>query len=276
MMPTRETLQRERTDAVLSLSAARLQPAQSSLVEAFGREYFRRLDPDDLLARSTEDLLGAMLAHWQFGARRLPGQTLVQVLSPALAEHGWVSRHSVIDIVNDDMPFLVDTTTMEINRQGLALHLIVHPIYAVQRDAQGQLVSIRPRSEAAEAPGTGRESWIHIEVDRIIEPLQRADLATGLERVLGDVRAAVQDWQPMLAQLRKAMAELQAAGTAPGGLAGEQRAAQVQESLAFLQWLAEDHMTFLGYRCHDLVTEAGGDALRLVAGSGLGVLRETA
>jgi glutamate dehydrogenase len=266
MTATPAALQRERIDAVLALAAQRLAPAQRPAVEAFGREYFRRLDTEDLLARTPEDLLGALLSHWQFGAKRQAGQTLVRVLSPTVADNGWASRHSVIDIVNDDMPFLVDTTTMEINRQGLTLHLIVHPIFAVERDAQGQLQSIKPRSEAPDAP---RESWMHIEVDRLVDPQQRAELVSGLDRVLADVRAAVQDWQPMAAQLHAAIAELQAA---PARLP----APQVQESLAFLQWLTDDHMTLLGYRRHDLVSHQGEDALHLVPGSGLGLLRETA
>ena len=266
-MPTmNDDQKRERTDLVLSLAAARLQPAQRPLVEAFGREYFRRLDAEDLLARTPEDLLGALLSHWQFGARRDPGHTLVRVLSPAVAENGWASRHTVIDVVNDDMPFLVDTTTMEINRQGLTLHLIVHPLFTVERDAQGQLLSIAPRSEASDAPQARHESWMHIEVDRLVDPQQRAELAAGLERVLGDVRAAVEDFRPMKEQLGRVIAELE---RAPAALP----AAQVQENLAFAQWLAEDHLILLGYRCQDLVREGGEDALRLVPGSGMGLLR---
>ncbi|WP_310383482.1 NAD-glutamate dehydrogenase [Roseateles sp.] len=265
-------LQRERIDAVLALAATRQQtPEQRVMLDSFGREYFRRVDAEDLLARTPEDLLGALLSHLQFGAKRQPGQTLARVLSPSVADNGWASRHSVIDIINDDMPFLVDTTTIEINRQGLTLHLIIHPIYGVERDAEGQLTSIRPRSEAAESPGLKRESWMHIEVDRIIDAQQRHELLAGIERVLGDVRAAVQDWQPMVGQLRATIAELE---QAPAAL----DKAEVQESLAFLQWLADDHMTLLGYRCHELVTQGedgGADALRLLPGSGLGLLRET-
>jgi glutamate dehydrogenase len=268
MTAAHELPERERVDAVLALAAARLQPAQRALIEVFGREYFSRLDAEDLLARTPEDLQGALLSHWQFGSRRNVGETLVRVLSPAMAENGWASRHSVIDIVNDDMPFLVDTTTMEINRQGLTLHLIVHPIFSVGRDSQGHLQSILPTSDVSATPPMRRESWIHIEVDRMVDPQQRADLAAGIVRVLRDVRAAVEDWKPMVEQLRKAIAELAAA---PASLPS----AQVKESLAFAQWLADDHMTLLGYRCHDLVIVQGEDALRLVPGSGLGLLRET-
>ncbi|MDC8773636.1 NAD-glutamate dehydrogenase [Roseateles albus] len=262
-------LQSERIDAVLALAATRQKtPEQAAMIESFGREYFRRVDTEDLLARTPEDLLGALLSHLQFGAKRQPGQTLARVLSPSVADNGWASRHSVIDIINDDMPFLVDTTTIEINRQGLTLHLIVHPIFGVERDADGQLLAIRPRSEAADAPGLKRESWMHIEVDRIIDAGQRHELLAGIERVLGDVRAAVQDWKPMVGALHAAITELE---QAPAAL----DKAEVQESLAFLHWLADDHMTLLGYRCHELVSEAGADALRLISGSGLGLLRET-
>src|SRR6185369_1356253 len=129
----------------------------------------------------------------------------VRVLSPTVAEHGWASRHTVIEIVNDDMPFLVDSTSAEINRQGLSLHLIVHPVFGVERDAGGNLTNIRPGAEAAGAP---RESWMHIEVDRLVDAQQRADLVAGIEHVLGDVRAAVEDWRPMVARLQEAIAEL--------------------------------------------------------------------
>jgi glutamate dehydrogenase len=265
MNASTDTVRRETIDAVLALAFARLSAEQRSQVETFAREYFRQLDADDLAERTPEDLCGALLSHWQFGATRAAGRQKVRVLSPTVAEHGWGSRHSVIEIVNDDMPFLVDSTTMEINRQGLTLHLIVHPIFAVERDAKGSLVSLASRNDAPQAT---RESWMHVEIDRLVDPQQRATLLAGVERVLTDVRAVVQDWRPMVSRLQEAAAEL---GVAPSALPP----ALVAESRAFLEWLADDHLTLLGYRQHELVTEAGEDALRLVSGSGLGVLRET-
>ena len=260
-----DALRGEKTDAVLALAAQRLAAERRPLVEGFAREYFRQLDADDLAERTPEDLCGALLSLWQFGAARVAGRPKVRVLSPTVAENGWASRHSVIEIVNDDMPFLVDSTTTEINRQGLTLHLIVHPIYAVERGADTGITAIRPRNEAREA---ARESWMHIEIDRLVDPQQRSALVAGIEQVLGDVRAAVEDWKRMTACLQEAIAEI---GAAPAALPQ----ALVAESRAFLEWLADDHMTLLGYRQHLLVSDRGEDALRLVAGSGLGVLRET-
>ena len=92
------------------------------------------------------------------------------------------------------MPFLVDSITMEVNRQGLTMHLIVHPVMRVQRDAGHRLVGVAPRLD----DGEGRlESLIHVEVDRRTDPARLAELHDGLVRILGDVRAAVEDWKPM-------------------------------------------------------------------------------
>ncbi|MEK8032953.1 NAD-glutamate dehydrogenase [Ideonella sp. DXS29W] len=265
MSASTDSLRRDRLSAVLSIAAARLAPDRQALFESFARECFRQLDSDDLAERTPEDLAGALLSHWQFGATRTPGGPKVRVLSPTVAEHGWASRHTVIELVNDDMPFLVDSTSVEINRQGMTLHMILHPIFRVERAADGSLSSI---AAGADAGAGARESWMHIEVDRLVDAQQKAALVSGIEKVLSDVRSAVDDWRPMVARLHEAIAEL---GQAPDVLP----AAQVAEARAFLEWLADDHLTLLGYRQHELVNLAGDSALRLVTGSGLGVLRES-
>jgi glutamate dehydrogenase len=263
MAATQETRRDERVAAVLALAGARQGSAPATL-DGFAHEYFRQVDPEDLDERTPEDLLGALLSHWQFGAQRKPGAAKVRVISPSPGEDGWGSRHTIVEIVNDDMPFLVDSVSMEIHRQGLAVHLLVHPIYAVQRDARGRLQSIAPRGAAPELP---RESWMYVEVDRLVDAQQRSALCTGIERVLADVRAAVVDWKPMVARMREASAEL--ANTPPGVPPDE-----AAECRAFVDWLAEDHFTLLGYRQHELVEEGDGLALKLVPGSALGVLRD--
>ncbi|HXF45825.1 MAG TPA: NAD-glutamate dehydrogenase domain-containing protein, partial [Burkholderiaceae bacterium] len=260
-----EALKVERIEAALELMRARLPAAEAQALAEFAREYLRQVDPEDVLDRTPEELMGALASHWHFGQRREPGRPKVRVLSPASGEHGWSSRHSVIEIINDDMPFLVDSVTMELSRRGTTLHLIVHPIFAVERGADGSLLSIRPRKDAPEA---ARESWMHIEIDRLVEAAQRAELLADLERVLADVRAAVTDFQPMVARLHDAAAELQRHPPAAA-------AAEAAEAREFLRWLADDHLVLLGYLQHDLVTQEGVEALQLVPGSGLGLLRES-
>src|SRR6266513_1712947 len=153
-------------DEVLRLVRAKVAPDMRSLLERFVRRYFSQLDPEDLAERQPADLYGAALSHWNFARKRDPGSARLRVLNPSLEEHGWQSTHTIIEIVNDDMPFLVDSVTMEVNRHGLTMHLIIHPIVAVERRADGTLAGL----PAKDAKGVRRESFIHVEVDRITEP----------------------------------------------------------------------------------------------------------
>jgi glutamate dehydrogenase len=253
-------------DDVIALVRTRLPEAQRDTVSAFVARYFGQVDPEELADRSPADLYGAALSHWNFARKREPGRARVRVFNPSVEEHGWQSTHTIVEMVNDDMPFLVDSVTMEINRHGLALHLIVHPILAVRRDGDGTLLGLAPTDAVPGTAGVMRESFIHAEVDRLSDAAEMEALASDLGRVLDDVRAAVSDWAVMRAQVAAIVVALDK--HAPPLPADE-----ISEGKAFLQWLAENHFTFLGYRRHDLVTIQGADALKLVPGSSLGILR---
>jgi glutamate dehydrogenase len=254
----------ERLEQVLALVREKVPAEARGPVEAFVRAYYRQVDPGDLAERSPADLYGAAFSHWSFARRRAPGRALVRVFNPDIAEHGWESTHTIVEVVNDDMPFLVSSTTMEVNRHGLTLHLIVHPTMRVNRQGvEHALLGVLPD----DSPSGNRESFMHIEIDRITAPSRLDALAADLERILADVRTAVEDWKKMLAKVREIVADLE---RRPPPI-GQQ---DLAEARAFLAWLADNHFTFLGYRCHDLVVRHGDDALAVVPASGLGILRE--
>src|SRR6187549_2033665 len=123
---------------------AKTQPAKSDLAERFERRYYAEVDPEELAARSARDLAGAAASHLEFGRRFSDGKPKIRAYNPTSAQHGWQTTHTVVEIVNDDMPFLVDSVTMEVNRQGLTLHLIVHPIIAVLRGRDAILSDVAP------------------------------------------------------------------------------------------------------------------------------------
>jgi glutamate dehydrogenase len=193
------------------------------------------------------------------------GSPKLRVYNPQLDRDGWESLHTIVEIVNDDMPFLVDSVTMEINRQGLAAYLTVHPVIRTKRKADGDLVEILPPSVEQ-----GRsESIIRVEVDRQTDPRKLADLEEGMLRILSDVRLAVEDYP----KIKSVVIELATAvkQQSLSGLSIE----IVDEVEAFLLWLTEKNFVFLGYRDCNLVQESGEDVLQVVSGSGLGILRET-
>ncbi len=257
----------ERIEQVVAMVRDKVTPGERTAVEAFVRECYRQADPEDVEARAAADLYGAALSLHNPARQRPAGHARVRVHNPNVADHGWQSSHTVVEIVNDDMPFLVDSVTMEINRHGLALHLIVHPIVRVTRvaGAGGELeIKDMQIGGAGEGP---RESLMHIEVDRVSDPEQLTALAADLTRVLGDVRAAVLDWKAMATRLRDISAEIEAHPAAASAGAAEAK--------AFVDWLAHDHFTLLGYRCHELKVQGGQDGLVPVPGSGLGVLSDS-
>jgi glutamate dehydrogenase len=249
---------------IARIARGSLAAPQADLAEQFARLYYAGADAQELAARDPKDLVGAAAAHLDLGRRYAGGAAKLHVFNPRLEEHGWQSTHTVVQIVGGDMPFLVDSTTMEINRLGLTLHLVLHPVLRVRRDAQGRLQDVA----APGAHGEGRlESFMHLEVDRQTEPARLQEITAGLARVLADVAAAVADWRPMQERLRALTGEL-------GAARAPLDAAEAREARDFLAWLLDNHMTLLGYRDYDLVTEGGEDVLRVVKGSGLGILRE--
>ncbi|HEY8881660.1 MAG TPA: NAD-glutamate dehydrogenase [Roseateles sp.] len=251
----------ERMNEVVKLVRARALPEQREALVDFVQRYFGQVDPEELAERQVADLYGAAVSHWSFARKRELGRAKVRVFNPTIGEHGWQSTHTIIEIVNDDMPFLVDSVTMEVNRHGLTLHLIIHPLMAVNRDAQGTLQGLA-------ADGV-HESLIHVEVDRIPEPARLDALAADVGRVLEDVRSAVAGWRPMRQRMLDIIDELQ---NQPPPLPAEELA----EGQDFLRWLCDNHFTFLGYRRHGLASVDGQDVLTVVPDSSLGILHDVA
>jgi len=226
--------------------------------------YFANTDPDEIEDRGAATLLAMANAHWRLlESVRPPSFERVRVFNPTLAEDGFVSDHTAIQIVHPDMPFLVDSVTMAVNRSGRTAHWIVHPLMAVQRDDKGRVTQARPAA-AERQPDAEVVSMIFVECDRILGDADMAALANDLASVLNDVRCAVRDWQPMLERVRELARE-----SARSSLSSLNQ----QEGIDFLHWLEDRHFTFLGARNYDLARDGNTVTLVAVPDSGLGILR---
>jgi glutamate dehydrogenase len=254
---------------LIDTAAALADRAQHDAVKAYLGRYYRHVPDDDLASRRPEDLLGAAASQRELATERPVGTANVRVFTPTIDEHGWSVGHTVVEIVTDDMPFLVDSVTAELSRLGRALHLVVHPVLVVRRDATGRL------QELVDGVGVDdelpydchRESWMHLEIDRETESDDLEALTADLHRVLGDVRGAVEDWPKMRAAATALAEEL---GQQPPSGVDDR---EVTEAARLLTWLADGNFTFIGYREYTLTSEDGEEALRAVSGTGLGILR---
>ena len=231
-------------------------------VACYLRAYYQRVATEDLAPPSR--LAAAAQAHARLGQTRPQGRALVQVREPGDAQLHPVSRSGlVVDIVTDDMPYLVDSVTTELNRHEAEIQLIVHPLLRVRRDVTGALRGILGVcGDDAPEPGELTESWIHVELGPPRDKVSAEELAAGLRQVLDDVRVAVED-QPRMTTAARALAD---------HLGGEPGSDQAEFG-DLLRWLADGNFTFLGYREYDLVQTEEGTGLRPVPGTGLGILR---
>jgi NAD-specific glutamate dehydrogenase len=256
----------ELIDKVVSHVRKKLPQDQVPQFEQFVREYYSRVVSEDLIERSVIDLYGAALSHWNFARQRIPGAPKIRVYNPHFEEHNWQSTHTIVEIVTDDMPFIVDSVSTALNRHGLTIHLVIHPVMNLRRDAKGRLIEVR--SVGANKGDGMYEAIVHVEVDRQTAREVLEEIRADLERVLGDVRKAVEGWTKMREKVKEVLAELD---KNPPPLDPD----EISEAKAFLEWIEDNHFTFLGYREYDLDTQDGEDVLRVVPGSGCGILWET-
>jgi glutamate dehydrogenase len=248
---------------LLSEPRGSLPKSEVPQIEAFMRQYYLWISPDDLVKQSPLDLGGAALAHWQLARQRSPGEVKVRAYNPQFDKHGWQSNHTIVEIVTDDMPFLVDSVSMAINRHGLTIHLTIHPVVNVRRDAKGKLLEILPAGADGEAT---TESFMQFQVDRQTDDGKIQALAHEIEQVLGDVSLACNDWLAMREKVLQIVHELeQSTPPAP--------AEEVAEAVAFCRWIEDHHFTFLGYCECDRKASNGDYELQLAESTQLGILR---
>ena len=255
-------------DALLDDVDARLVRARGTAV-AIAHRYWRDAVTDDVPARRVEDLAGLMLSHVDLARHRGDGTVGVAVFTPTVAEHGWATGHTVVQVVAEDMPFLVDSIVAALTRHEMVVHEVVHPVLLVRRDAVGTLLDILdedPPPRSLRGTDSRVESWIHIEVRRETDVDALRRLADDLRDVLRDVSECVEDYAKMRQQ---ALDVADAVLTRPLPVSNQ----EVTDAEELFRWLADDHFTFLGYREYRLDVAEGQDVLRSVTGTGLGLLR---
>lgn len=226
-----------------------LQTRDADVAPLFASRLFGRAVAEDVRLYTAHELAGLAQSAYAHLTRRTPGTADVRVELPA-AEGDRLAKVSVVEIVNDDMPFLLDSVMAALNARGLTASLVVHPLLAVERNAAGVLEGVSG-TDAPAGQRARRESLIHIHVPRLENEGERAAIAAELTQVLSRVRAAVRDWKPMTEQVRTALADL---AHAPDKVPME----EVEEARAFLDWMLSGNFTFLGCRYYDARPSADG------------------
>ncbi|HEY5787916.1 MAG TPA: NAD-glutamate dehydrogenase, partial [Microlunatus sp.] len=261
-MTTFETeLERDKADKIKEVASRGAAKAadlgyDGEAIRGFLRHYFRHVDALDVDERSVEELLGLVTSHYELAMNRPSARATIAIRTPGQSDAGWTSGATVVQIVTDDRPFLVDSVTMEVLRQGWSIREVFHPQFLVDRDLGGTLHDIlRPDQAGSGEPRRGTdqqpvhavaESWMHLE---ILPPSGQghpdqltAALEQGLREVLRLVEEAVEDWVKMQQRAQESVAMLRDLD-----LPADRRT-EADTAAELMAWLAQNHFTFLGYR----------------------------
>jgi glutamate dehydrogenase len=246
------------TSAIQAIARVVANEASTTLPAAdFVKAVLSQLSLEDFELQSQTDWSRILASMLQASQRRLPGIALVRVNQDSLSPEEGGSPRSTLEIVSDDLPFLVDSFKMTLSALGITCHAIVHPVLSVQRNADGDLVSL---------PGPIKESVMWMEIERQ-SPESANALVSAIRSTLEDVRVSVEDWQAM----RDRMLEVARIAANQKISNGEIEPTEAQD---FLVWAADNHFTFLGFREYRLNGSGEGESLEPVSGSGLGLLRD--
>ncbi|MET0231717.1 MAG: NAD-glutamate dehydrogenase, partial [Rhodanobacteraceae bacterium] len=247
-------------DSILSLLSTQLSGARLRDAQTFAAEFLRRLPTDDVAQRTPEQWAAAVEGALDFTRERHPGAPKVRVFNGEGT--GVDATRTIVEIVTDDMPFLVDSVGMRISQSGHALHTVIHPMYRITRDPGGHLLTLAADDGSAGAA----ESFMRFETDRVAGASDLEKLKQGILATLDDVRESVTDWAAMRAKMLS-IAEDMPKRNMPVDADG------VAEAQEFLRWAAHDNFTFLGYREYEVAKAGDDEVLKAVEGSGLGILR---
>src|SRR5687768_3830431 len=181
MATTPEERKAELLERLAGQVGSRVPAEQATAAQQFVHRYFVLVSPEDIIYAAPEALLGGAMSLWGYGEQRKPGISKVRAFNPTLKEHGWESVHSVLEVVNDDMPFLVDSVVSELQRRERSIHLLMHPVMTLRRDKKG-VRNLDPSGEQI------TESYMHIEFDQETEPAELEAIRQSIVDILEEVR----------------------------------------------------------------------------------------
>ncbi|ONM47339.1 NAD-glutamate dehydrogenase domain-containing protein, partial [Nocardia donostiensis] len=240
---------------------AELPEALRSDLGALEEAYFRHVDASDVDCVIT-GITQIFRRHVELAMLRRPGRALVRVYHP---EDG-SGLGAAVQLVSDDMPLLVESISSSLSRMGASVSEVIHPIFEVHRDTEGQLTDAKPR-EVDGTGGTGlRESWMHVQLhpSTSSELLERIEAA--MPDVVADVRQVVDDTAAIRETQRTLADDLDRAATAGNG---SLPSIDLADCASLMRWLAKGHFTILGYARYRRTAAA----TEVVPDSCLGVLR---
>ncbi|MEL0639523.1 NAD-glutamate dehydrogenase [Pseudoalteromonas aliena] len=253
-------------DNVCKLIQKKVRADNVLLVEKFAKALYSNMSKEDLANRNDSDLYGAALSLWNSLEKNTTDDAVIRVFNPEVAKDGWQSSHTIVEIITKDMPFLVDSVRMAMTRENIASHLLLHCPLKIKRDTNAKISGLS--NLKAEQESSSTKTVFFIEIDRQTDTSVIESFKKELESVLVDVSIAVEDWQPIRKKLIEVTKEL------PKRHHNKSKD-EVLETTEFLDWLAKDNFTLMGYREYELSPVQGDYQLKGKMDTSLGLMKNS-
>lgn len=243
-------------------------PADTAdIVDMFAKRLYRTISADDLKNRDESNLYGAAIGLWHsFASYKSDNKAAIKVYNPEVSKHGWESPYTIIEIIQTDTPFMVDSVRMALNRCQITAHLLLHTPLAHKRDVKGKVTEILPAGKSSK--GLQVDTVFLIEVDRQTDDAAIKALKNELASVMSEVTLAVSDWQAMRLKMEDIATNIESRQF-PGSKE------KLEEAKRFLSWLAQDNFMLMGYRRYRVEPIRGDYRLAQEEGSSLGLLKNS-
>lgn len=239
---------------------------EAPLVKNFVKQYYLGVSAEDLLSKDLEDLYAAVMSHWRYIQNRKKNEIKVRAFNPDLEKEGWESTHTIIEISCKDMPFLVDSVTMALNKLNLKIHLVIHMGHLkFVRDLQGAIIALGDQ-KTEDNDSNDYEAAIYIEIEKQMDNHKLDCIVEELKMVLIDVDTVVEDWSLMCDKANLILTEMKECA-----LPVEQE--KLKEFIELLNWLINDHFTFLGYEEYEIKENNQEKIYSVIPDTRLGLLK---
>ncbi len=252
---------------VAKLIQQKVDSKTAPLVEQFAHLLYGNMSSLDLDHRNESDVYGATLSLWSSLNEHKDGAPVIHVFNPSVSQNGWKSSHTIIEVIIQDTPFLVDSIRIALNRLGLSPHLMLNAPLQVVRDKKWRVTELAPIVDS-KLKGTSEETIFLIEIDRQSTQQELDSIKSELLSVVEDICLTVSDWKPMLSCLNNVIADVKKAKL-PGSKALK------EDTLSFLNWIAANNFTLMGYRSYDVKAVKGDISLEANVQSSLGLMKNS-
>jgi glutamate dehydrogenase len=237
------------------------------VVDRFSQLLYSNISTLDLNNRNDSDMYGATLSLWNTLNEHNDKKPIIKVFNPQVSKNGWKSSHTIIEIVVNDMPFLVDSLRIALGRLDVTPHLMLNCPIKVIRDKSNKIIDLSTASDD-EIKETSTETAFFIEIDRITELKQLDNIVKELQSVVSDILLTVNDWVSMKDKLNETISIVKKSSFS----CSKQ---EHTDCLEFLNWVKDDNFTFMGYRSYEIKTLEGDVSLTAQNETSLGLMKQS-